>query len=161
MTKLEKTEGQVVPRTTRDLSPFDEMDRMFDHLMSSGFLRPFDWRWPEIAGLRRLEERMPRVDVIDREGELLVRAEIPGMRKEDVEVTLTDDLLTIKGETREEKEEEGEFYRSEIHRGSFSRTVRLPDTVIGDKAEAHFENGLLEVSIPKAEKSHKRSIKIA
>jgi HSP20 family protein len=161
MTKLTKQEGQVVPRTTRDLTPFEEMDRLFDHMLEGGFMRPFDWRWPDLAGFRRLEERMPRVDVIDREAEVLVRAEIPGIEKDQLELTLSDDLLTIKGETREEKEEKGEFYRSEIHRGSFTRTVRLPDMVVGDKARARFENGLLEITIPKAEKAVRHTVKIA
>jgi HSP20 family protein len=161
MTKLTKKEGQVVPRTTRDLTPFEDMDNLFDRLMDGGFLRPFDWRWPDLAGFRRLEERMPKVDVIDREEEVLVRAEIPGIKKDDLEITLSDEFLTIKGETREEKEEQGEFFRSEIHRGSFTRTVRLPDEVVGDKARAHFEDGMLEVAIPKAEKAVRHTVKIA
>jgi HSP20 family protein len=161
MTKLVEQEGRVVPRKTRDLSPFDEMDRVFDDLAEGGFLRPFDWRWPDLAGFRRLEERMPRIDVVDRETEVLVRAEIPGMRKEDVEVTLSGDLLTIKGETRTEKEEKGAFYRAEIRRGSFSRSLQLPEAVIGDKAVAHFADGLLEITIPKAEKSVRHTIRIA
>jgi len=161
MTKLTKPEGQVVPRTTRDLTPMEEMDRLFDRLMDGGFLRPFDWRWPDIAGFRRLEEQMPKVDVIDREKEVLVRAEIPGMKKDDIEITLSGDLLMIKGETEEKKEEEGEFFRSEIHRGSFTRSVRLPDEVLADKAKAHFEDGLLEVTVPKTEKPARHTVKIA
>ncbi len=160
MTKLTKKEGQVVPRTTRDLTPFEEMDSLFDRLTEGGFLQPFDWRWPDISGFRRLEAHIPRVDVIDREEEVLVRAEIPGMHKDDIEVTLSDDFLTIKGETREEKEEKGEFFRCEIHRGGFTRTVRLPEEVLGDKARAHFEDGLLEVTIPKSEKTVRRTVKI-
>lgn len=160
MNKMKEREDQVVPRTTRDLSPLDEMDSLFDRLTDGGILRPFDWRWPDLAGFRRLEERIPHVDVIDREGEVLVRAEIPGTRKDDIEVTLTHDLLSIKGETREEKEEKGEFFRSEIRRGSFVRTVRLPEEVLGDKAKAHFEDGMLEVTIPKAEKAARHTVKI-
>lgn len=160
MTKLTKKEDQVIPRTTRDLTPLDEMDSLFDRLMEDGFLQPFDWRWPDITGFRRFEEHIPRVDVIDREEEVLVRAEIPGIHKDDIELTLSDDLLTIKGETREEKEEKGEFFRSEIHRGSFTRTVRLPKEVMGEKAKARFEDGLLEVTIPKSEKAVSHTVKI-
>ena len=60
MAKAKELKGQVVPRTTRDLSPFEEMDHMFDRLFEGGFLRPFDWRWPELTGWRHLEERLPR-----------------------------------------------------------------------------------------------------
>ena len=116
--------------------------------------------WPEFTGLRRLEERLPRVNVIDREDEVMVRAEIPGVHKDELDVSLSDNYLTIKGETREEKEEKGEFYRSEIHHGSFTRTVRLPETVRGEKAKARFEDGLLEITIPKTEKAKRHSVKI-
>lgn len=160
MTKSSEKKGLVVPHVTRDLSPFDEMDSLFDRLFEGGFLRPFDWRWPELTGLRRLEERLPRVDVIDRDDEVVVRAEIPGVHKDELDVTLSDEYLTIKGETREEKEEKGEFFRSEIRHGSFTRTVRLPDAVVGDKAKARFKDGLLEITIPKAEKAMRHSIEI-
>jgi HSP20 family protein len=160
MTKVKETKGEVVPRTTRDLSPFEEMDRLFERLFEGDMLRPFDWRLPELARFRRMQERMPRIDVVDRDEEILVRAEVPGVKKEDLEVTLSHDLLTIKAQTREEKEERGEFFRSEIQRGSLVRTVRLPDEVVGEKAKAHFEDGLLEITIPKAEKAARHSIKI-
>ena len=160
MAKTKETKGQIVPRETWDLSPLEEMDRMFDRLFEGGFLRPFDWRWPDLAGLHRLEKRLPRVDVIDRDDEVLVRAEIPGVPKDDLEVTLSHNLLTIKAETHEEKEERGQFFRSEIRRGSFTRTVHLPEEVMGEAAKAHFEDGMLEITIPKAEKSTRHSIKV-
>jgi HSP20 family protein len=104
---------------------------------------------------------MPRVDVIDREDEILVRAEVPGVDKKDLEVSLTDNAVTIKGSTRhEEKEEKGDFYRSEISRGSFSRTVALPGEVDGDKAKASFKDGVVEIAMPKLEASKRRSIKV-
>jgi len=153
MTTQKEMTGQVVPRTSRDLSPFEELDHLFDRLFEGGFLRPFDWRGPEMAGRRYFEGRLPRIDVIDREQEVVVRAEIPGMRKEDVEVAIANDLLTIKGKTHEEQEEKGEIYRSEIRQGSFTRSVRLPSEVKGDGAKAHFENGLLEITLPKAQEA--------
>ena len=160
MTRSREKKGQVVPRMARDLSPFDEMDSLFDRLFEGGFLRPFDWRWPELTGFHRLEERLPRVDMIDREEEVVVRMEIPGVHKDELDVSLSDEYLTIKGETHEEKEEKGEFFRSEIRHGSFTRTVRLPDAVTGEKAKARFEDGLLEITIPKAEKAKRHSIEI-
>jgi HSP20 family protein len=160
MAKTKELKGEVVPRTARDLTPFEEMDRMFDHLFEGGFLRPFEWRWPDLAGFRHLEERLPKIDIVDREHELLVRAEIPGVKKDQLEITLVGDQLTIKGETREQTEEKGEIYRAEIRRGSFQRSVRLPEAVLGEKAKAHFEDGLLEVTIPKAHTSPRHSVEI-
>ena len=160
MTKTKEMKGQVVPRTTRDLSPFEEMDTLFERLFEGGHLTPFDWRWPGLASFRHMEERMPRVDVVDRDDEVVVRAEVPGLRREDLEVNLSQDLLTIKGETKEEKEEKGEFYRSEIRRGRFMRTLRLPAEVRGEEAKAHFADGVLEITIPKAERAARHSVKI-
>jgi HSP20 family protein len=157
---MRERKGQVVPRVTRDLTPFEETDRLFDTLFEGGFMRPFDWRWPEFSGLRRFETNIPRVDVIDREDEILVRAELPGVHKDELDINLSNEYLTIKGETREVKEEKGDYFRSEIRHGSFMRTVRLPEAVEGDKAKAHFEDGVLEITIPKSEKAKRRTIKI-
>ena len=160
MTEVKEKKGQVIPRVSRDITPFDDMDRMFNRLFGTRMLRPFDWTFPEWARLHEFEEQMPAIDVIDRDDEILVRAQIPGMEKDQVEVTVADEYLTIKGEKREEKEEKGEFYRSEIHYGSFSRTVHLPGTVDGEKAKAKYDAGLLEIRIPKVEKVKKRHVKI-
>jgi HSP20 family protein len=160
MTRQKELQGQVTRRTTRDLSPFGEMDHLFDRLFEGGFLRPFEWRRPELTGWRHLDERLPRVDVIDRDEEVLVRAEVPGLKKEELEVTISDDLVTIRGETREEREEKGEVYRSEIRRGAFTRTVRLPTEVKAEGAKAHFEDGLLEVTLPKAREASRHTVTI-
>lgn len=147
---------------TRALSPFEEMDRFFDNFIHRGFMRPFRWElpaWGEAGA--PFEGRMPKVDVIDRDNEVVVKAEIPGVNKEDLEVSTTDNTVTIKGTTsHEEKEEKGDFYRCEISRGSFSRTVALPSDVDNSKAKASFKNGILELTLPKVSKSKRRSIKV-
>jgi HSP20 family protein len=160
MAKSLQKKGELMPRTGGELSLFEEMDRMFDRLLEGGMMAPFERRFPEWAAWRRLEERMPRVDVVDRDDHLVVTAELPGIRKEDVDVSLSGDLLTIKGETREEKEEKGEVYRSEIRRGAFTRTIRLPATVEIDKAKARFKDGMLEISLPKTEEAARHSIQV-
>ena len=92
----------------------------------------------------------PRVDVIDREDELVVRAETPGIDKDDLEVSVSEGSVTIKGATRrEEKEEKGEYHRCEIMRGTFSRSVALPAEVDADAAQATFKDGVLELTPPK------------
>ena len=152
---------EAVPR--RELDLFDEMDRAFDTMFHHGWLRPFRTMWPEWG---RLEDRQgvttPRVDLVDRDEEILVRAEVPGVEKKDLQVDLTGRLLTIKGERRhEEKEEKGELFRSEIASGSFCRTIRIPEDVDLDKAKAEFKDGMLEIHLPKTEKTERRTIEVA
>ncbi|MGA7801885.1 MAG: Hsp20/alpha crystallin family protein [Gammaproteobacteria bacterium] len=107
------------------------------------------------------QNRLPRVDVIDRDAEIVVRAEIPGVRKEELEVSMNHGTVTIKGSTKHEsKKEEGDYYRCEISRGSFARTVTLPAEVDGDRAKASFKDGVLELVIPKQERSKRHSIKV-
>jgi HSP20 family protein len=159
--KTKRTElTEAVPR--REIDIVDEMDRMFDTLFQRGWMRPFRDVWPQWA---RFDDTFdlgtPRVDVIDRDDELLVRAEVPGVDKKDLGVDLTGQHLRIQGKRgREEKTEEGEFVRSEIARGTFSRTVRLPEDLDFDKAKADFKDGILEVHLPKIHKTERRQIKV-
>jgi len=161
MTTKRKELTEVVPR--RELSLLDEMDRVFDSFFHHGWMRPFREAWPDWA---RFEETFglgtPRVDVLDREEEVLVRAEVPGVEKKDLNVELSGQMLTIHGERRrEEKEEKGKYFRSEMAHGIFSRTIRLPEEVLLDKATADFKDGILEVHLPKAHKTERRRIEVA
>jgi HSP20 family protein len=100
--------------------------------------------------------------VLDRDEEILVRAEVPGVDKKDLQVELSGPMLTIHGERRrEEEEEKGEYFRSEIAHGMFSRTIRLPEEVALDKAAAEFKDGILEVHLPKTHKTERRRIEVA
>lgn len=101
------------------------------------------------------------MDVVERDDEIVVHAELPGVDRDDLEVTLADDVLTIRASTAKEKtEEKGEYHRREIVRGAFSRTIRLPADVDGEHAKSTFKNGVLEVKAPKLKKSKRRVIKI-
>ncbi len=166
-TEIKKSEEVPVRQATpmRALSPFEEMeermDRLFEGFLPRGWMRPFHWERPFLGELAHLEMKMPKVDVIDRENEVLVRAEVPGVAREDIEVSVEENTVTIKGKTsHEEKEEKGDFYRCEIRRGAFSRTVALPRGVDGAKARATFKDGILELSLPKLEKSRRVSVKV-
>ncbi|WP_096462880.1 Hsp20/alpha crystallin family protein [Sulfurifustis variabilis] len=140
----------------RALSPFEEMERMFE----SAWMRPWAWKWPGRLAAP-FEGRMPSVDVVDRDDEVLVRAELPGVDKKDLDVAMSDNAITIKGtSSREEKEEKGEYYRHEISRGSFSRTVTLPAQIDGEKAKAEFKDGILEIHLPKLERSKRHHLDI-
>ncbi len=152
-----KKKGTPAASGERPMSLFDELDRLFGGTWPTrGW--PTHWpSWPEFVR----GQGMPPVDVIDRENEVLVRAEVPGVNKDELDVTVTDNRITIKGEYRkEDKEERGDYHRSETSYGSFSRTVELPAEVDGTKGSAKFENGVLEVTLPKHETSKKKSIKV-
>jgi HSP20 family protein len=144
----------------RTMSPFEELERFFDEFLTRGWLRP--WRGERMREMALpFEGKLPKLDVVDRDADVLVRVEVPGVNKEDIEVSLTGNLFTVKGRTRrEEKEEKGDYYRCEISQGSFSRTVSLPAEVDDSQAKAQLTDGILEITLPKVEKAKKRAIKI-
>ena len=132
----------------------EEMDRAFDRIMED-----FGPRMPRLLGrgrelLRREAglipaEWSPRVDVLRREGQLVVRADIPGLARDDLKVEVTDELLTIQGErTREKEEKEAGYAYRECDYGSFYRAIPLPEGVDASKATAEFRDGVLEVAMP-------------
>lgn len=107
------------------------------------------------------QEWMPSVDISETKDTLLVKAEIPGMDVKDVSVTVSGDILTIKGEKKREEEKKDEhYYCSERYCGSFQRSIRLPVNIIAEKVEATFEKGVLQVTLPKTEEAKKKEIKI-
>ena len=147
---------------THGLSPFEEMDQIFERFFPRGWLQPFRREWPMRNELMTpFEVQMPRVDVIDRDEEVVVRAEIPGVDKKDLDVSVTENTVTINGRrSAEEEEDTGDYYRREISRGAFSRTVMLPREVDGEKAKVSFKEGTLELILPKVEKSKRHKIKV-
>jgi HSP20 family protein len=101
------------------------------------------------------------VDLSETEEEVLVRAVLPGIKPEDVEISVNEGVLTVRGEAKSETTEEKEnFYRREIRYGSFARSLPLPTRVNQDKAEAEFKDGILTVHLPKSEEVRPKSIKI-
>jgi len=158
--EAKKQEIQKSP-PARALGPFEEIDRMLDRYFSRRWMRPWRFEWPNIPEITVPEMKLPKVDVVDREAEVVVKAEVPGVEKKDLDISVGEDTVTIKGATRhEEKEEKGDYYRREISSGSFLRTVALPATVDGAKAKANFKDGMLELTIPKVEKARRHSVKV-
>jgi HSP20 family protein len=103
----------------------------------------------------------PAFDVSETEKELIIKAEVPGIDKKDININLSDGLLTIKGEKKHEKEEESEnYHRVERRYGTFSRTVRLPFEVEVDKVDATYKDGVLKITVPKSEAAKPRKIEI-
>ena len=152
--EVQKTEA------THVLTPFEEMDRLFDNYFSRGWISPF--QWPTIPKtIAPFEGKIPHVDIIDREDEIIVKAELPGVEKKDLDVSVNENSVTIKGSTRhEEKEEKGDYYRCEISRGSYARTLSLPADIDQGNAKASFKDGVLELTLPKLKTSKRRSISI-
>lgn len=146
----------------RALSPFEEMDQLFNQFMNRGWMRPWRFDWPLMSQSALPEMKLPKIDVIDRESEIVVKAEMPGVDKKNIDISVGPDSVTLRGETRhEEREEKGNYYRSEISRGAFSRTVALPASVNSDGAKASMDNGVLEITLPKVEKAKRRSIPVS
>ena len=150
----EKEEPRVAIRPFHPLRGLwdlrEEMDRLWE-----GF--------PAFPKFRRLiEERAwPAVDVFDRNGSLVVKADVPGMTAKDIEVNVTEDGITISGERSEEKEvKEKDYYRSERSYGSFMRQVPLPAGAHRDQAQAHFKDGVLEIIFPLNEEAKQKKIEV-
>lgn len=139
-----------------NLMPFEDFDTFFDDFLSRRWPRMFDWNFPS-----RLERAgFPKVDIIDHENEIEVQAELPGVKKEDLEVSIHNQTITIRATTKEEKKEEGKYFRREISRGEFQRALSLPDNVDSDNCKASFTDGILKVTMPKTEKSKRKNIEI-
>ncbi len=143
-----------------------EMDRLFDNFLggfpASPFARPGAGLEPFTPLGRFFGATTPAVDLVEKEKAFQLSAELPGMDEGDIDVTLSNDMLTIKGEKKEEHEEKEEGrYLSERRYGSFERAFRMPDGVDRDKIDAQFDKGILTLTLPKTKEAQKRSRKIA
>ena len=138
-----------------------ELERHFGSLFQRDWVKPMRLEFPEWTRRGMLELKTPKVDIIERDNDILVRAEIAGVKKEDLDVSLTETAITIKGSTSEEiKEEKGDYFRSETMKGEFSRTLSLPAKVDGSKAESTYHDGMLEVIVPKLEKARRHKVTV-
>jgi HSP20 family protein len=162
-TKLKKPES-LLPGLRHEIE--DTVSRMLEswpHFSSN-------WHFPELESFGKIElpkrhataRNLPRVDFSEIDGGYEITAELPGMGEDDVECTLSGNMLTVKGEKQEEREEEKKgYYLKERHYGSFMRNFTLPEDVDSDKLEASVSDGVLTVSMPKCEKKSKlRKIKV-
>lgn len=158
MSKVAKASDKPAKRSsnlmTRWQEDIDRMERMFDEFWPTRLSGLFD-------GSRLRAPAAPAVDVYEDGEDIVVKAEIPGIAKSDIEVDLNDSLLTISGK-KERKEEVNEerYYRCERSYGAFSRTVELPSEVQNAKAQATFTDGVLEVRLPKTEEAKKKAVKL-
>ena len=140
-----------------------ELERMFDEYIPRRWWPQFHFGWPaQIApNLSAFQGKTPSVDVIDRDSDLLIKAELPGVDKKDISLTIADGVLTLEAKiNKEDKEEKEQYYRREICRGSDKRVIELPAAVKEDEAKASFKNGILELTLPKVEKTKRATIKV-
>jgi HSP20 family protein len=133
----------------------EEMGRAVGHMFE-------DLSLSQGRGMGEMMTWSPAIEVFERDNNMVVRAELPGMSKDDIEVEMTDDGILIHGERKREKEEEGKgWYRSERSYGEFRRLIPTPEGVNTEEAKARFENGVLEITAPMPESSRrKRSVPI-
>ncbi|MDA8090025.1 MAG: Hsp20/alpha crystallin family protein [Nitrospiraceae bacterium] len=153
----EESKELIKREPARALSPFEHLERQFEEF----FGRPFSllkqpW-WPA-KRMFELEEPAPSVDIFEEGGDIVLKAELPGISKQDISVNLADHTITISGEKKkEEKVEEKDFYRVERSYGSFTRSFELPADVKADQVKAKFRDGVLEVRLPMTEEARKKA----
>jgi len=137
----------------RPLAEIDSLRREMDRLWERFFgEKPIEWLGGEWA---------PPLDVSETKDKLVVKAELPGIDPKEVEVTIANGVLTIKGEKKKEEEEKGENYHIiERSYGSFTRSIRLPSDVEESKVKANYKDGVLKIVLPKSEKAKEKAVKI-
>jgi HSP20 family protein len=161
--RKEKKEGLVPrdywgPNWMNPMSVLNDMDRLFDDFRSeweNAFLAPRTWTTDLV--------RQPLIDIADNGKEYIVKAELPGMRKEDLTIEVTENGIEISGETKtEEKEEDRDkgYLRRERRYAKFYRSLPLPESVLTDKADAELKDGILTVKLPKAKLPEKKTKKL-
>lgn len=143
-----------------------DIDRLFDEFAHGMMFSPFYRRATDWDPFRRLEKStgilMPDVDVTETDKELRIAAELPGMEEKDLNIELSGNQLTIRGEKKEEHDEtEGDRHISERRYGSFQRTMQVPETVNAAKISANMKNGVLTVVLPKTEEAKSKIRKIS
>ncbi len=149
--------ANLVRRTWDPAGEMLALSEAMDQLLRNAFIRPSRWLFEEFGA------EVPPMDVVETPEAFMVKAALPGWKPEDVEVTIENGQLTIKGEWKQEsetKDEKAQWHRREIRHSSFVRSFLLPTEVEAEKAKAQFENGVLTLTIPKSEVVKPKQIKI-
>jgi len=144
-------------RPFREFTPareFEKFRREIDRLWDNFFER-------RPARVEEGEEWLPALELAETENEYVVKAEVPGMDPKDIDISLSDGMLTIRGEKKQEREEkEANYHLVERSYGSFTRSIQIPKPVQGEKITASHKNGVLKIVLPKSEEAKKKEIKI-
>jgi len=163
MTAIERPTGKRLGgryRSMEDMPLWNDVERLIEDAWPHGWPRRLGWpSWGELT--RVLESLGPRVDVIDRTDDVLLRAEVPGIEKNDLDLEVTPGSVKIRGRLHtEEKEDEGDYYRREISQQAFTRTIHLPTEIDPEQVKATFRNGILEIKMPKVSKGKRCAVTI-
>ena len=159
----------VSTKTGKDKAPSvfgGDVDRMFDEFTRGMMVSPFYRRAMNWDPFRRMEKATgmitPDVDVTESDGEIVISAELPGMEEKDIDVEMSGNRLTIRGEKHEEHEEkEKDYHVSERRYGSFKRTMTVPDGIDAEKVDAKVKNGVLTVTLPKKAEAKNKTRKVS
>lgn len=147
---------------TFPVTPFYDVERWFEEMWK----RPFSLLGPSLFSDTDLRSELygitPNVDIYEEGNELVLKAELPGMKKEDIKIDLTENMITISGEKKkDEKIEKEGYFRYERTYGTFHRRFELPGGLDTEKVKAHYEHGVLELRIPMLKEAQKKHVKIA
>ena len=142
------------------------MEEFFENALPrrwmEGFFEPYAWKRPFFTEYEEKYDVFPKIDIIDKDEMLVVRADVPGIKKEDLEITISGDRLVIEAKREfEEEEKKEEFVRHEMAYGRLYRSVLLPVEVLGDKVTAELMDGVLEIFLPKVEATVPFKVKVA
>lgn len=147
---------ELVKSESRPMMSLRDFDRWFDEVLP----RPFTPFFPRLR-ISAEEELMPDIDMYESNGDIVLKAELPGMKKEDIEITLTDGMITISGEKKKDEEvKRKDFYKLERSYGSFCRSFSLPTEVKSEMVKSTFKDGVLEVHLPKSEEAKSKEVKV-
>lgn len=154
--KATETPAASTSLLTRFQDDIDRMERLFDDFWPARMTSLRNWAGPRLSSITA-----PAIDVFEEGDNVVVKAEIPGVKKDEIDVNVNGSMLTISGKKeRSEEVKDENYYRCERSYGSFARTVELPSEVQHNKAKATFNDGILEVRLPKTDDAKKKSVKL-
>jgi len=155
-----------IEKTTNDtgnsyLTAFRDLENRVENMFQSMWSNSFHHeKFPDPFSFDSLS-KMPKIDVVDRKKEIIIKAELPGFEKEDLDISIANNQLVIKAKScKEEKEEKGDYLKQEIRKSEIYRSVSLPAEVEDEKIKTSYKNGVLELTIPKHEKSQRKQINV-
>ena len=164
-TKEKESKEVAVKEASPLASRIGDVERLFERMVED----IWGGRFPSLPSLFGKDRfalpsfglRMPSLDLYEEKDDIVAKADIPGLSKEDIEVTMSGDVLTIKGEKKKEEEvKEKDYYRRERSYGAFARSVELPCEIKGDQIKASFKDGVLEIRCPKTDEAKKKSVTV-
>ena len=142
-------------------TPRKDVDKLIENYFDEPFKRFIHERFPRFEAITGIGKISPSVDMYEKDDEIVVKAELPGMEKDKINISVSDGVLTLKGEVKKEKEvKEEDYYYSERSFGSFVRSISLPTKVQEKKIDANYKDGILEITLPKAPEAKAKEVKV-